>query len=776
MYQQIKWLQDYLHFTNYVSAAMLYLKENYFLLDELKQDHIKHRILGHWGTVPGINLIYGALNVFLQENNVNITLINGSGHGAPAILSGLFVEGTLESYYPELYKRNLEGLGNLIHNFSWPSGFPSHTSPMVPGTLHEGGELGYSLATAFGVAFDNPNNLIVCIVGDGETETATLSASWQSFKFLNPILDGSVLPIVHLNGYKISCPTIFGTMSNQELTNYFKGLGLHPILIDQYSSENFLEETISSIETAYNLIEKIKADFSSDENIRPKWPVIILKNKKGWTGPKKGSKHLNYENVEDNNLSHGIPLQYPKTDTEEFEILKLWLESYNFKRFIKHGELDFEFFEYLPKLSLRIGLSKLVNKPYEPLKLPSIDTESIRIMKRGERPEKRMEFVAEYLRDIILENNPINNFRIFSPDESESNALSALFAATDRIYMWPLRDHDKYFSKEGHIMEILSENVLQGWYTGYVLSGRHGVLISYEAFLNIISSQIDQHIKFLKHSQKVPWRNDVPSINLIATSVLWRQEHNGFTHQNPTLINSLLTKYFENVNIYFPVDVNTLLATLETTLSSKNGVNLIVSGKRDMPQWLFLNESIEHVKDGLSIWEWMSDDSPDIVFASCGDYQTNETIKGIQILKELLPEVKIRYININQISQFKIGNEVNILSSEKLFNEYFTKEKPILFNFHGYPTAIQQLLFGKVDENRIKILGYQENGTTTTPLDMQVLNETSRYHVALESINLLLDKHQNKEKLLKVKENVEEQIQKHKEYIIKEGRDIVSII
>ena len=775
MYQQVKWLQDYLDFTNYVSAAMLYLKENYFLLDELKQDHIKHRILGHWGTVPGINLIYGALNVFLYENNVNITLINGSGHGAPAILSGLFVEGTLESYYPELYKRNLEGLGNLIHNFSWPSGFPSHTSPMVPGTLHEGGELGYSLATAFGVAFDNPNNLIVCIVGDGEAETATLSASWQSFKFLNPVLDGSVLPILHLNGYKISCPTIFSTMNNQEVLNYFKGLGLYPILVDQYTSENFLEDTISSIETAYNLIEKIKTDFYSDENICPKWPIIILKSKKGWTGPKKGSKQLNYEEIEDNNLSHGIPLQHPKTDKEEFEILKSWLEKYNFQRFIKDGELDIQFFEYLPKLPLRIGLSKLVNKPYEPLKLPDINTESIRIMKRGERPEKRMEFVAEYLRDIILENGPINNFRIFSPDESESNALSALFAATDRIYMWPLRDHDKYFSKEGHIMEILSENVLQGWYTGYVLSGRHGVLISYEAFLNVISSQIDQHIKFLKHSQKVKWRNDVPSINLIATSVLWRQEHNGFTHQNPTLINSFLTKYFENVNIYFPVDVNTLLATLETTLSSKNGVNLIVAGKRDMPQWLFLNESIEHVKNGFSIWEWMSDDNPDIVFTSCGDYQTNETIKGIQILKELLPELKIRYININQISQFKIGNEVNLLSSENLFNEYFTKDKPIVFNFHGYPTAIQQLLFGKVEANRIKILGYQENGTTTTPLDMQVLNGTSRYHITLEAINLLSSNYNNKSEITKAIKHINELLNKHSEYIVKEGKDIVSI-
>lgn len=768
------WLRNYFYFANYISVAMLYLKENQLLSSKLTKENIKERILGHWGTVPGINLVYGGLNLLAKTEKLKITLVNGPGHGAPAILAGLFIEGTLSEYYKQRYPFDTNGLSNLIRDFSWPGGFPSHTSPMLPGTIHEGGELGYSLATAFGVAFDNPDNLVACIVGDGEAESATLSASWQSFKFLNPVNDGSVLPILHLNGYKISGPTIFGTMSNQELISYFSGMGLYPIIVDQYDRETeIFSEFIASLRIAIDLIRKIKSSWSEYNLQKPKWPVLILKTKKGWSGPK-FNKH---ERIEDNNLSHGIPLQNCKKDDTEFILLKDWLESYNIHAFLSGSTISHEVLQNIPENEFKIGKSPLVNTDFEPLKLPEIDNEAVRVPKKGGRIEKRMEFMAEYLRNIFLENYPVNNFRIFSPDESESNALSAMFSATDRIYLWPVRDWDKHYSADGHIMEILSENVLQGWLSGYLLSGRHGILISYEAFLNVISSQIDQHIKFLNHSEKVNWRNNVGSLNLVATSTLWRQEHNGFTHQNPTLINSLLTKYNKNVKIYFPCDVNSMLSTLEFCLSSTNGVNLIVVGKRDMPQWLDLKEAKQHIEDGISIWSWCSDDDPDVVLASLGDYQTNETLKAIEILRSIISDIKIRYININQISQFSIGNKINLLDSTDHMQNFFTTNRDVIINFHGYPTAMQQLLFGKIDSYRVKILGYQEIGTTTTPLDMQVLNGTSRFHIAIEAIKSL-------KKLKKEKEgeldglilDLQKDIEKNNESILEGGIDSVSLV
>lgn len=769
------WLKKYFQFTNYISASMLYLKENFLLQEPLIQEHIKDRILGHWGTVPGLNLIYGGLNILIKEKKINTTLVIGPGHGAPAILSGLFLEGTLEQYYPE-YSRDVKGLNNLIRKFSWPGGFPSHTSPILPGNLHEGGELGYSLSTAFGVAFDNPENLVVCIIGDGEAETGTLSASWHSNKFINPSKDGIVLPILHLNGYKISGPSIFATMSKEEIKNYFNGLGYYPIFIDQYeSNDNIFQDFITGLFLSWEKITKIKNSWSNYEIEKPNnLPVIVLKTKKGWTGPKFNKE----EKIEDNHLSHGIPLLNPKKNDQEFQILKEWLESYNVKEFInENGYLISDLYEYIPKEEFRIGNSKLVNKQYETLKLPNPENESIKVIKKGERPEKRMEYLAEFLRDIFLENYPVNNFRIFSPDETESNVLSVLFTATDRIYTWTLRKHDKYFSDEGNIMEILSENVLQGWLTGYLLSGRHGILISYEAFLNVISSQIDQFIKFLNHSEKVFWRNKIPSLNLVATSTLWRQEHNGFTHQNPTLINSLLTKYNKNVKIYFPSDVNTMLVTLYKCLNSTNGVNLIIVGKRDMPQYFTYTEAQKHVEEGISELEWINNltkhtDTPDVILVSIGDYQTNECIQGIKLVNEFVKNAKIRFLNINEISQYSIGNKANLLENKQNFEKYFTKDIDVIINFHGYPTAIKQLLFNFKSNNRFKILGYQEKGTTTTPLDMQILNGTSRFHVAIEIIESIskngIVTNEEKEKYIK---SIQKMIDENNKFIVENGID-----
>ncbi|MCS7317651.1 MAG: phosphoketolase family protein [Candidatus Dojkabacteria bacterium] len=773
--ERSEWLKKYFDFANYICLAMLYLKDNFFLTRDLKKEDLKDRILGHWGTVPGLNLIYGALNIFIKENKIPVTLVTGPGHGAPAILTGLFLEGTIQDFYKK-YTLDLDGLGNLIKDFSWPDGFPSHTTAMLPGNIHEGGELGYSLATAYGIALDNPGNLIVCIVGDGEAETATLAASWHCNKFINPVKDGIVLPILHLNGYKISGPTIFSSMSEIEITNYFTGIGYEPIFIDQYKIGDKIFETINvGIDYAWKKIQQVKNNWSTYMDTTPNFPIIILKTKKGWTAP----VEFKGKPIEDHNNSHGIPINNPKNNEEEFEILKLWLGKYNVHQFIEKNTIKQEIFYYLSNHELNIGRSKLINQTIQQIKLPDPENESLKIFKKGDRLEKRMEYLAEYLRDIFLENYPVNNFKIFSPDESESNALSALFSATDRIYTWPIRQNDHYFSDEGNIIEILSENVLQAMFSGYTLSGRYGILISYEAFLNVISSQIDQHIKFLKQLTRIPWRNAVPSLNLVATSTLWRQEHNGFSHQNPTLINSLLTKFYDKVKIFFPADVNTMLITIYKCLQSTNGVNLIVVCKRDLPQYFTYHEAVQHVENGISELDWVStltqtNEHPDVVLVSIGDYQTNECIKAIQILEKYLSNINIRFLNVNEISQYSFGSKNNILQDNILLQKLFTADKDVIINFHGYPTAIQQLFFNKIENSRLKILGYVEEGTTTTPLNMQIMNGTSRFHVCIK-IAESIKKHISNKTFNEIVSDMYNNIQQNLEYSNKYGIDAFSI-
>ncbi|BCX14109.1 MAG: putative phosphoketolase [Candidatus Dojkabacteria bacterium] len=772
----LKNIKNYHRLTNYVSAAMLYLKDNFFLEETLEPDHIKERILGHWGTVPGLNFIYAGLNYLAQKEQVEILPVIGPGHGAPAILSNLILEGTLNEYC-DGYLPNKEGLSRLIKEFSWPNGFPSHPYPGVPGTIHEGGELGYSLGTAFGIAFDNPGLIVAAVFGDGEAETGPLMASFQSNKFLNPITDGVVLPIFHLNGYRISGPTVWGTMSKEEIEYFFKGLSYEVIWVDQYEGGDVYIDLIQALLKSYEKIIKIKKNWSTYSVSKPIWPLIVIKTKKGWGIP----NECKSKKLEDCNNCHGIPLNNPKTDSEEFRVLKIWLESYRI-----HELLDDEYnpkkevLSIIPKQeNLKLGF---VTQKYanfrRKLIIPNLEEHTLNLKDRGVVKEKNLEKASYFLKDIIKFNE--NNFYVFSPDESESNRLEPLFEITNRKYIWPLKKHDLYFKKDGRILEILSEHVLMEWYTGFVLSGRWGVYVSYEAFLNIISSQIDQFLKYVKQAKNISWRRSIPAMTFISTSTAWRQDHNGFTHQNPSLINNLITKQGDCASVYFPADANIALFTFSECLTDYDRVNLIVIGKRDNPQWLTQEEARKHVAKGLSIWDWAStasDESEiDIVLASVGDYQTVETLAAISILKNLIPEIKLRYVNLNEITPLGIGNDKSKVLNNDELNAYFTKDKPIILNFHGYPEVIKQLTWGHEISNRLTILGYREEGTTTTPFDMQVLNGTSRFHIAIQAI----------EKASEINSKINAQkdeaitylankINQHKKYIFEHGDDMPEI-
>jgi xylulose-5-phosphate/fructose-6-phosphate phosphoketolase len=771
--ESIEWLKSQHRLTNYIAAASLYLKENFLLTEPLKTDHIKPRILGHWGTVPGLNLIYGAINQLIKETNQQTLFITGPGHGAPAILSQLWLEASLAKFYPQ-YTRDVTGLGNLIHDFSWPKRLPSHTYPGLPGSIHEGGELGYSLGTAFGASFDHPELMTVAVIGDGEAETGALAASWHSNKFWNPVKDGYVLPIVHINGYKISNPTIFGTMSRSELEHYFVGLGYRPIWVSQYESEDIYKDLLNAVYECYRVLEYTRSMHAP--GIKPLLPVLLLKTKKGWTGP----AYNGDIKLEDNNYSHGIPLKEPKKDYTELNLLEQWLKSYKIEELLEGDTVKQSILQQLPSTDLCMGQNNYAQicEP-EALILPNLEDLAEKVIIRGQPNASELGHFANYLVRIMHEAGNKNKFRVFSPDESESNKLEPLLEAVKRPYNWPLREQDKFFDIEGRCMEILSEQTLQSWMQGYVMTGGNGVLISYEAFLSIIASQIDQYIKFLRQSKDFAWRKNVPSLNYIATSSVWRQDHNGFTHQNPVLINTLLSKHVDFVNCYFPADVNTMLVTTEKILASKSTVNLVVAGKTDMPQWLNLDEARKQVDDAIMIWDFATNDGgskPDVVLASIGDYQTLETLAGISILRELCPELKTRYININSLSCLGFGCSDSICKTEEELNRLFTLDRPIVLNFHGYPEAIYQSTAATPIARRMTVLGYLEKGTTTTPFDMQVKNLTSRYHVALQALELgskntisLLSK------IPQLTDFLNKKIEEHKAYIVEHGEDMPEI-
>lgn len=779
----ISWFEKYLRYTDYLGAAQLYLKDNFLLREPLAPEHFKDRILGHWGTVPGLNFLYAHLNYLIYKHRCSMLFIAGPGHGAPAVIANIFAENTLAEYYPEL-TRTEKGTGRLIKMFSWPKGFPSHTNPGTPGAVLEGGELGYSLATAFGAVFDNPDLIVACVIGDGEAETGPLAAAWHTNKFLNPAESGAVLPILHANGYKITSPTIYATMSNKELLELFHGFGYEPIIVDDaHPNKPPAHRTMmAALEGAYQRIRQIqkKARSSKEPVLKPRWPMIIYRSLKGRTGIKTADGHK----VEGSYHSHGIPIGDPKTNVKHFKLVKQWLESYQISELVDNkGRPLPEILEFVPQGTSRMGMNKHANGGAlrKSLHLPEVSKYAVTVSKkRGGPHEGNTGVAAHYLRDIFVLNEKEKNFRFMCPDETESNKFQSLFDATKRAYMWPVHSWDENLSPSGRVMEVLSEHNIQGWLQGYILTGRHGMFATYEAFATIVTSMVDQYAKFIKQSAHVPWRKPVSSLNYLLTSVGWRQEHNGYSHQNPGFISNILEKHGKFCSVYLPADSNSLLVTLEDCFKRTNSINVIVANKNPMPQWLTIEEAKRQIRRGVDIWEWVSpgvNKDPDIVFAAAGDVMVQESLAAISILKKMVPELRVRFVNISELTALGIGDERHPLSvSDRDFYRYFTKDKPIIFNFHGYPAVIKKLIFGHPEASRFSIHGYIEEGTTTTPFDMMVLNKTSRYHLAMEALekgsktNPAVAK-----KARKLTRFFEKKLRDHARYIVKYGKDMEEI-
>jgi xylulose-5-phosphate/fructose-6-phosphate phosphoketolase len=727
--------------TNYLAAAEIYLKDNVLLEEPLKPEHIKDRLLGHWGTSPGINLIYAHLNALIKRYNIDMLLVTGPGHGAPANLANLYLEGSITEFYPEL-TLDKEGLHKFVRSFSWPGGFPSHLYPGVPGTIHEGGELGYALATAFGAALDNPDLIVACIVGDGEAETGPTATAWHSYKFLNPVHCGAVLPILHLNGYKISNPTIYGTMSDEELLHLFTGYGYAPqfVIGDEYTDLD--AQLYGTLEWAYSTIRGIQQAARSGHPITcPRWPVILLRTPKGMTG----IKEADGEPIEGSYRSHQVPVPDVKTNPEHLHLLEQWLRSYHIEElFTPEGRPKAEILAQCPTGNRRIGSNPHAygGRIRKPLDLPEIADFAVSVSQgngaHGGVNVSGMEQLALYLAEVIRRN--LHTFRIFSPDELESNKLGGVLKATNREYDWPIPPHNEHVAADnGRVMEVLSEHDCEGWLQGYLLTGRHGMFPSYEAFLNIIVSMMDQFAKFLKLSLEIPWRLPVSSLNYLESSTLWRQEHNGFSHQSPGFINSVLNKKAAVSRVYLPPDANCLISTFDHCLRSTNYVNLVIANKQPMPQWLSMEDAIAHCRAGASIWQWASIDdgiNPDVVLVGIGDNPTLEVMAAAQMLRHELPELRVRVVNVTDLMVLELESVHPHGLDQDMFNALFTPNCPVIVNFHGYASAVKQLLFGRNISSRFHINGYIEEGTTTTPFDMNVRNKTSRYHLIMQAIRL----------------------------------------
>ena len=725
----------YRRVTNYLAAAQIYLKDNVLLEEPLRPEHIKDRLLGHWGTDPGINLVYAHLNHLIMRYDLDMFLVTGPGHGAPANLANLYLEGTLHDYYPEL-TFDRAGLHNFVRRFSWPGGFPSHLYPGVPGTIHEGGELGYALATAFGAAMDNPDLIVGCIVGDGEAETGPTATAWHSYKFLDPAESGAVLPIVHINGYKIANPTIYGTMSDEELLDLFTGYGYQVVFVE---GDDLDASLYGAMDWAYHEIRRIQQAARSGNPIsKPRWPVLLMRSLKGWTG----IKEMDGEPIEGSYRSHQVPVTDVKTNPAHLQLVEQWLRSYHVEElFDQNWHPVPEILEQCPQGDRRMGSNPHTygGRLRQNLDLPDIHDYAVSVPGGHNGDDtSSVETLALYLEEVVRRNPHI--FRIFSPDELESNKLTAVLNATKRDFQWPIPPHnEKLSSHDGRVIEVLSEHDCQAWLQGYLLTGRHGLFPSYEAFLSIIISMMDQFSKFLKMSQEIPWRLPVSSLNYLETSTLWRQEHNGFSHQSPGLINDILNRKAKVSRVYLPPDANCLISTVDHCLRSKEYVNLVVVNKPLMPQWLSMDDAIAHCRAGASIWPWASIDDgidPDVVLVGIGDNPTLEVMAAASLLRQDIPELRVRVVNVTDLFVLENSHDHPHGLDADMFEALFTADRPVVINFHGYPSAVKQLLFGRHSVRRFHINGYQEEGTTTTPFDMNVRNGTSRYQVASQAIRL----------------------------------------
>ena len=718
--------KQYTRAANYLTVAQIFLRDNFLLERPLSFDDIKPRLLGHWGSGPGVNFAYAHLSAFAKQHDQEMLFVLGPGHAFPALQANLFLEGTLERFYKDA-AQTYDGIGYICKNFSWPYGFPSHSNPGTPGVILEGGELGYSLATAYGAALDNPELMVACLIGDGEAETGPTAAAWHLNKLVNPRTNGVVLPILHLNGYKISAPTVFGRMSDRELIALFQGYGYQPHIVDATEVADPDAEFSRTLAWARDRIAEVRAGSGT-----PHMPMIILRTLKGWSG----IKELDGQKIEGNCLSHQVVLTEAKTDQHQLALLETWLRSYAFEELFTRdngfGDFVQEVFPEHP--DRRIGASKYAlggAAVYKPLRLPPADQFAEDATIPGTMGSSSMRRAGLYLAEVFNLNADTKNFRLLSPDETYSNKLDQVFAETSRAWQWPIESWDKDLSPDGRVMELLSEHTLQGLAQGYILTGRHAMFASYEAFIQVISSMMDQYAKFLKQSKEVTWRGLIPSLNYILTSSGWRQDHNGFSHQNPGFIDDALRRQGDFVEVYFPPDGNTTLAVLEHMMSSTQRINILVAGKTQEPRWLTPELAQQSLKEGISVWDFASDENPDVVLVGIGDYLTKEVMAAIDLCKQAMPTIKIRCLNVTTLSSCGFGHHDAAIMQEE-FDRKFTTDMPVICNFHGYPETLKAILFNFVnDTSRFDIRGYIESGSTTTPFDMHVRNHTSRYDLVM---------------------------------------------
>ncbi|MFN3188036.1 MAG: phosphoketolase family protein [Candidatus Paceibacteria bacterium] len=766
-------LLKYIRATDYLSAAQIYLQSNFLLESPLTPKDIKPRLLGHWGTCPGINFTYAHLNRAIITHDLNMLFVLGPGHGFPAIQSNLFVEGSFTSVYPNI-KRTEAGMAEICKRFSWPYGFPSHSNPEAPGVILEGGELGYALATSFGSVLDNPNLITACLIGDGEAETGATATAWHLNKLLDPATNGTVLPILHLNGYKISGPTIFGRMSDEELTALFLGYGYEPLIVDAYTSDDVHEDMMKALDSALEGI-RFTQHCAREGTLSkpPRWPMIILRTPKGWNS----IKELDGKRIEDNHYSHQVIAESAKTNPEHLKALEDWLRSYHFEELFDGEHFDTEIESLVPSEARRMGSNPLAHGAgYVPIKLPPLPDYTTGNTCDLDDPicgmESSMETIGAYYRDVLKLNEDEKNVRLMSPDETYSNKMQAVFEYTNRAFLWPRKEWDKDMSPDGRVMEMLSEHSLQGLLQGYILTGRHGVFVSYEAFVQIVSSMTDQYAKFLKIAREVSWRGLVPSLNYILTSTGWRQEHNGFSHQNPGFIDGVLQRQGSFTNVYFPADANLALTAFHRMLASAQEINVMVCEKRPLPIWRTLEEAKRDIVEGISIWDFASDEDPHMVFASVGDYPTQETLAAISLVRREIPAFRMRYVNILALSASGIGHSERHLTKHQ-FSDYFTESQPIRINFHGYPQTMKQILFDYgCTANRVVVHGYEEVGSTTTAFDMMVRNRVDRFHLAMEAFAIAEDQAIITASEARVlKDKFMKKLAEHREYIIEVGDD-----
>ena len=772
--EDVRLMHAYWRAANYLSVGQIYLYDNPLLREPLKLAHVKPRLLGHWGTTPGLNFIYVHLNRLIKLHDLNVIYITGPGHGGPGLVANTYLEGTYTEVYPNI-AQDTEGLKKLFKQFSFPGGIPSHVAPETPGSINEGGELGYSLVHAYGAVFDNPDLIAACVIGDGEAETGPLAASWHSNKFLHPARDGAVLPILHLNGYKIANPTVLARLSDDELTSLCVGYGHKPYFVAGDDPAAMHQLMARTLDTVIGEIQAIQQDARTRGFAqRPQWPMIVMRTPKGWTGP----KEVDGLPTEGSFRSHQVPLAELATKPGHLKLLEEWLRSYKPEElFDETGRLRPELAALAPQGARRMGANPHANGGLllKDLQLPDFRAYAVDVPKPATVEAEATRVTGQFLRDVMKLNAERRNFRVMGPDETASNRLGALFEATERIFVGPILPTDDHLAPDGRVMEVLSEHLCQGWLEGYLLTGRHGLFNCYEAFIHIIDSMFNQHAKWLKTTRHIPWRRPIASLNYLLSSHVWRQDHNGFSHQDPGFIDHVVNKKASVVRVYLPPDANCLLSVTDHCLRSRNYINVIVAGKQPALQYLDMDAAVKHCTAGVGLWAWASNDEgaePDVVMACAGDVPTLETLAAVDILRQHFPELKVRVVNVVDLMTLQPASEHPHGLSDKDFDSLFTTDKPIIFAFHGYPWLIHRLTYRRTNHRNLHVRGYKEEGTTTTPFDMVVLNDLDRFHLVSDVVERVP---QLERTGAHVKQQMRDKLIEHKHYIARHGDDLPEV-